>query len=64
MEQKILTAHSASDLNSKLADAIKEGWTPVGSHHVVETHHQMRFTGMQHKDTIIDREYSQTVKKD
>ena len=63
MEQKILTASSASELNQKIAEAIKDGFTPVGSHHVVETHHQLRYAGMQHKDTIIQLEYSQTVKK-
>ena len=61
MEQKIITSHSASDLNSKLSELMKEGWKPIGSHHVVESHHQMRFAGMQHKDTIIEREYSLTV---
>ena len=63
MEQKILTASSASELNRKIAEAIQEGYTPIGSHHVVEKHHQMRYAGMQHKDTIIEVEYSQTVKK-
>jgi len=64
MEQMILTSHSASDLNTKIRQMIEQGWTPVGSHQVVETHHQNRFAGMQHKDTIIEREYSQTIKKD
>ena len=64
MEQKILTSTSASGLNAKIAEAIEQGYTPVGSHHVVEVHHQMRFSGMQHKDTMVEREYSQTVKKD
>lgn len=64
MQQQIITAHSASELNTKLAAMIEQGWTPIGSHHVVETHHQMQFSGMQHKATIIQREYSQTVKKD
>lgn len=64
MQQKVITAHSASELNTKIEKMIAEGWTPIGSHHVVETHHQMRFSGMQHKDTIIQFEYSQSVKKD
>lgn len=64
MEQKIITAHSASDLNSKLADLTKEGWKPIGSHQVVEVHHQMRFSGMQHKDTIVEREYSLSVQRE
>lgn len=64
MEQKIITAHSASDLNAKLADLMKEGWKPMGSHQVVEVHHQMRFSGMQHKDTMIEREYSLSVQRE
>jgi hypothetical protein len=63
MEQKIINAHSASELNQKISEAIKEGFTCVGSHHVVEKHHQLRYAGMQHKDTTIELEYSQTVKK-
>jgi hypothetical protein len=64
MEQKIITSHSASNLNAQLKDMIEQGWEPIGSHQVVETHHQLRFAGNQHKDTIIEREYSQTIKKD
>ncbi len=64
MEQQVLTARSASELNAKIAYSIEQGFKPVGSHHVVETHHQMRFSGSQHKDTVIDLEYSQTVRKD
>jgi hypothetical protein len=63
MEQIVLTAGSASDLNQKVKDMIEQGWTPVGSHKVVEKHHQLRYSGMQHKDTQIQSEYSQTVKK-
>jgi len=40
-----------------------DGFEPVGGHHVVEIHHQLRFSGMQHKDTTIEREYSQTMIK-
>ena len=64
MEQKIITAHSASDLNSKLTDLMKEGWKPIGPHQVVEVHHQMRFAGMQHKDTTIEREYSLSIQRE
>lgn len=64
MEQKIITTRSASELNSRLADLMKEGWKPMGPHHVVEVHHQLRFSGMQHKDTIIEREYSVSVQRE
>lgn len=64
MEQKIITAHSATELNWGLIVLAKEGWKPLGSHHVVETHHQNRFSGMQHKDTVIEREYSLTIQRE
>ena len=64
MEQKIITSHSASDLNTKLADLMKEGWKPIGSHQVVVSHEQNRFSGMQHKDTIVEREYSLSVQRE
>ena len=64
MEQKIITSHSAENLNDKLKNLIKEGWRPIGPHQVVETHHQMRFAGMQHRDTMIDREYSLSVQRE
>jgi hypothetical protein len=64
MEQKIITSHSASDLNTKLADLMKEGWKPIGSHQVVISHEQNRFSGMQHKDTIVEREYSLSVQRE
>jgi len=61
MAQKIITARSAEELNEKMAKMIEEGWMPIGSHHVVEIHHQLRYAGMQHKDTMIQLEYSQTM---
>lgn len=64
MEQKIITAHSASHLNEKVAELIKEGWKPIGSHQVVETHRQNRYAGTQHMDTIVELEYSQTMVKE
>mgnify|MGYP000046985005 FL=1 len=63
MEQKIITSHSASALNTQIKEMIEQGWEPIGSHQVVESHHQMRFAGNQHRDTIIEREYSQTMRK-
>ena len=38
-------------------------WIPDGSHQVVETHRQNRYRGSDPIDTIITREYSQTMKK-
>jgi hypothetical protein len=64
MEQKIITSSSAHGLNTKMEEMIAEGWSPIGSHHVVEKHHQLRFAGMQHKDTTIELEYSQTMRRE
>ena len=64
MEQKIITSSSASGLNEKIQKMIEEGWKPLGSHQVVVKHSQNRFAGMQHKDTINEIEYSQTIIKD
>lgn len=63
MEQKIITSSSASGLNSKIAEMQKDGWEPIGSHKVVTIHEQNRFAGTQHRDTIFDNEYSQTMRK-
>lgn len=63
MEQKIITSHTASGLNEQIKKMIAEGWEPVGGHSVVQVHAQNRYTGMQHKDTIYDSEYSQTMRK-
>lgn len=63
MEQKIITSKSASGLNQKISEMQKEGWEPIGSHFVVSVHEQKRFAGSQHKDTIFESEYSQTMRK-
>jgi hypothetical protein len=64
MEQKVITDSSASGLNAKMKILIKEGWTPVGSHQVVTRNSQNRYSGMQHRDTQYESEYSQTMRKD
>ena len=58
MEFKILTAGTVHELNKTIERFINDGWEVVGSHQVVVIHEQNRFAGMQHKDTIIEREYS------
>lgn len=60
-EYKIETAHDSSSLAKKVNELIKEGWQTVGSHQVVIKHQQLRYAGMQHKDTIFEIEYSQTL---
>jgi hypothetical protein len=64
MQYKILTSRSASSLSATVQDYIEQGWKPQGSHVVVESHRQNRFAGMQHKDTVIELEYSQTIIKE
>ena len=64
MEQKIITSSSAHGLNEKIEKAIGEGWKPLGSHHVVAKHSKNRFAGTQHRDTIHELEYSQTIIKE
>jgi hypothetical protein len=64
MQYKIVTSKSASGLTEKTNTLLSEGWQVENrSYNVVETHHQMRFSGTQHKDTIIEREYSLAMYK-
>jgi hypothetical protein len=63
MEYIILIGHSGQDLTKQVSEKIKEGWKPIGSHHVAIRHEQNRFRGNQHVDTINDLEYSQTMEK-
>lgn len=64
MEQMILTSNSAQGINTSIKNMVAQGWTPVGSHKVVELCHQLSYSGMQHKHTVIELEYSQTIRKD
>jgi hypothetical protein len=63
MQYKILTSHTASELNRMIETYIEDGWSVVGSHQIAVVHEQNRFAGTQHKDTIIEREYSISMKK-
>lgn len=63
MEYRVIVKSSGQELTREVTQLINEGWTPVGSHQVVVTHQQNRFSGTQHKDTIIETEYSQTMIK-
>jgi len=64
MEYKIVTSNHSSGLQTKVTELIAEGWKPKGSHQVVETHRQNRFSGSSHRDTTIQSEYSQTMIKE
>ena len=63
MEQKVITAGTAHGLNRAIEKAIEEGFEPIGSHTCVETHHQPKYAGRQHMQTVISVEYAQTVRK-
>lgn len=60
-ETIIVGSHSISGLNEKIKSYTKEGYEVVGSHQVVETHHQNRYRGSDHMDTIIEHEYTITM---
>lgn len=64
MEHKIITASSASGLNSKIEQMQKEGWKPVGEHKVVTTFEQKRFSGTHHSSSSFEHEYSITMSRE
>jgi len=64
MDYKIVTSSTPEQLTVKVNELIKEGWKPVGGHQAFITHQQNRFSGDQHKDTVYDVEYSQTMIKE
>ena len=64
---RIITASSAGELTRKVNElmditTLHQSWKPSGSHKVIETHRQNRYSGTQLKDTVITVEYSQTMK--
>lgn len=63
MDTMIISSPTTHQLNEKIESYINEGYEVVGSHQVVERHHQNRFRGTQLVDTIIEVEYSITIKK-
>jgi hypothetical protein len=63
MEYKLITSSSPQGLTNTINLLMVEGWTPVGSHQVVITHSQNRFSGTTHKDTTHETEYSQSMVK-
>lgn len=64
MEQIVITSSSSSGLNKRIEYYINNGWFPVGSHQVVVTHIQNRYSGTQHMDSIHSLEFSQTMRKE
>ncbi len=64
MNYIVINGHSVQDLTRRVNEHIKEGWTPIGSHQVVESHRQNRYSGQQWMDTRIEHDYSQTLTKE
>jgi hypothetical protein len=61
MEYTILKDRSAHNLIKSVQEHIKEGWKPVGSHHVITTNTEVRYHGQQ---THFENQYSQTMIKE
>lgn len=61
MEYKIISSRSPEELTRKVNEQLNDGWKLVGGHSVVEIHRQNRYSGMQHMDTRIEVEYSQSI---
>jgi hypothetical protein len=61
MDYKVIVSHSGEDLTRKVKESMELGWIPQGSHQVVVKHSQNRFSGTQHRDTINEMEYTQTM---
>jgi len=61
MEQKIITAPSADELNRVIESQMKEGWKPVGGHTVATVHTENRFSGSQMRGSHNTMEYAQTM---
>ena len=62
MEQIVIVAYRADELNTKVKQHIEKGYVPIGGHRVVTFHDQLRYAGNQHKDTVRSSEYSQTMR--
>jgi hypothetical protein len=64
MEYKVIETGTSTELNRQVKIHLELGWKPVGSHQVIVKHIQNRFSGLQHKDSISEMEYSQTMVKE
>ena len=65
MDYKVVSESSPEGLTSKVKKMIEDGWEPIGGHTVNELRRYNRYSGTQHRDTIVECEFSQTmIKKD
>jgi hypothetical protein len=58
---QIVSGDSPHELTNKVNKLTEEGWKPSGSHQVVITREQNRYSGSQHMDTLYKPEYTQTM---
>ena len=63
MEYKLVVSSNPKELQEKINNLLNENWEIVGSHHVITTRSQNRYSGTQHMDTKFEVEYSQTIIK-
>jgi len=63
MKQKIITARTARELNSKMQKEMEDGWEPLGSHQVAVVEEYAQYAGNQYRRTIRENEFSQTMVK-
>ena len=63
MEYKVIESSSPNELTKRVNELIQEGWVPIGSHQVVIRRQIKRYSGTQHKDTLNEIEYTQTLTK-
>lgn len=63
LKYDIITGISYSSLIRNVQEKINDGWKPIGGHQVAQKHIQNRYAGSQHRDSIIELEYSQAMTK-
>lgn len=63
MEQEIITSTHVNGLNAKMAELIKDGWEPIGSHTSTIVEEYAQYAGSQYKRTIRRHQFQQTMRK-
>lgn len=63
IQYKLFVSRNPMVFNQGINELIEEGWEPIGSHSVVVVKTTNRYAGNQHRDSISEIEYSQTLIK-
>ena len=63
IEYIVVEGSNVNELNRIVNEKISVGWKPEGSHQVVNSFTQNRFSGQQHMSTTYQMEYTQTMMK-